>query len=84
MSNPEADPGGTLSADVWAVWRIDDNRNTFVVRDGLGQAEAERLVAEFTARGHKQMYWAEPEAGRAKQDAPLESAAKKAPGGQLS
>lgn len=49
--------------DQWAVWRIDDNGNTFLVRDSLPRAEADRLVAEFTARGHKQMYWAEPAAG---------------------
>jgi hypothetical protein len=24
---------------------------------------ADRLVAEFEARGHKQVYWAEPESG---------------------
>lgn len=47
----------------WSVWRIDDNGNTFVVREHLDRAEAERLVAEFTARGHKQMYWTEREAG---------------------
>lgn len=46
----------------WVVWRIDDNGNTFVVREHVGRAEADRLVAEFTARGHKQMYWAEREA----------------------
>ena len=41
----------------WAVWRIDDNGNTFVVQEHLEREEADRLVAEFTARGHKQMYW---------------------------
>jgi hypothetical protein len=50
-----------IAGDLWTVWRIDDTGNTFVVRDGLPLAEAERLVAEFTARGHKQMYWAERE-----------------------
>jgi hypothetical protein len=49
------------STEQWAVWRVDDNGNTFLVRGHLGRAEAERLVAEFTARGHKQMYWAERE-----------------------
>ena len=51
---PDPRPGAT-----WVVWRIDDNGNTFVVRERLTQEEAERVVAEFTARGHKQMYWAE-------------------------
>src|SRR5262245_42703370 len=45
----------------WTVWRIDDNGNTFVVREHVTREEAERLVTEFTARGHKQMYWAEAE-----------------------
>jgi hypothetical protein len=49
----------------WAVWRIDDNGNTFVVREHLDRAAAERLVVAFTARGHKQMYWAEQETTRA-------------------
>jgi hypothetical protein len=49
----------------WAVWRIDDNGSTFVVRENLDRAEAERLVVEFTARGHKQVYWAEQETTRA-------------------
>jgi UDP-N-acetyl-2-amino-2-deoxyglucuronate dehydrogenase len=48
-------------AETWAVWRIDDNGNTFVVRDHLPRDEAERVAAEFTARGHKQMYWVERE-----------------------
>jgi hypothetical protein len=43
----------------WTLWRIDDNGNTFAVREGLGRDEADRLAAEFTARGHKQMYWVE-------------------------
>jgi hypothetical protein len=51
--------------DRWAVWRIDDHGNTFVVRDRLDRAEAERLAAELTARGHKQTYWAAQETTRA-------------------
>ena len=47
----------------WAVYRIDDNANVFLVRGGLTRAEAERLAAEFQARGHKQTYWTEREAG---------------------
>ena len=50
----------TLSHN-WTVWRIDDNANTFVVRDGLSREEAERLVEEFTSHGHKQTYSAEQE-----------------------
>jgi hypothetical protein len=48
----------------WSVWRTDDTGNTFLVRAGLTEAEALRLVAEFTARGHKQYYFAEEEPER--------------------
>jgi hypothetical protein len=49
----------------WAVWRIDDNGNTFVVCEHLDRAVAEQRVVELTARGHKQTYWAGQEATRA-------------------
>ena len=49
-------------AVAWTVHRQDDNGNRFVVQKGLTQAEAARLVALFEARGHKQLYWAEPDA----------------------
>jgi hypothetical protein len=45
-------------AVTWAVHRQDDNGNRFVVKTGLSREEAERLVAMYEARGHKQMYWA--------------------------
>jgi UDP-N-acetyl-2-amino-2-deoxyglucuronate dehydrogenase len=51
----------SLLEERWSVWRIDDNGNTFVVQERLSHDEAERLVALFSARGHKQMYWAERE-----------------------
>ena len=47
----------------WSVHRQDDNGNRFVVQTGLSRQEADRLVAEFESRGHKQVYWAEPESG---------------------
>jgi hypothetical protein len=50
-----------LGEGTWAVHRQDDNGNRFVVQKGLSREQAERLVAEFEARGHKQVYWAEPE-----------------------
>jgi hypothetical protein len=49
------------SVERWTVWRIDDNGNTFIVREHLSHEEALRTVSEFEARGHKQMYWAERE-----------------------
>lgn len=45
----------------WAVYRLDDNGNRFVVETGLTKEAAEELVAEFQSRGHKQLYWAEIE-----------------------
>ena len=43
----------------WTVLRIDDNGNKFVVRGDLEERDAKEIVAEFEARGHKQVYWAE-------------------------
>lgn len=45
----------------WTVHRQDDNGNRFVVETGLSREDAEHLVAIYEARGHKQLYWAEPE-----------------------
>jgi hypothetical protein len=59
VSNLEVNPPDPTPVETWAVWLIDDNGNTFVVREHLSRAEAERVVEEFTARGHKQMYWVE-------------------------
>lgn len=50
--------GGETS---WRVLRQDDNRNRFVVAEGLSRAEAEARVAALAARGHKQTYWCETE-----------------------
>jgi hypothetical protein len=62
MQNNDPETASDASSEgTWAVHRQDDNGNRFVVREHLSYAEALRLVAEFEARGHKQMYWAEPE-----------------------
>lgn len=47
--------------DCWTVHRQDDNGNRFIVQRRLSKEEAERLVAVYEARGHKQLYWAERE-----------------------
>jgi hypothetical protein len=52
---------GQSAEGTWAVHRQDDNGNRDVVETGLSREEAERLVAKLEARGHKQVYWAEPE-----------------------
>ena len=54
MAEPNTGPADPAPAN-WSVWRTDDNGNTFLVRAGLTL----RLVAEFTARGHKQLYFVE-------------------------
>lgn len=45
----------------FSVWRLDDNNNEFLVRDGLTEEEALALVREFEARGHRQAYWVKNE-----------------------
>jgi hypothetical protein len=42
---------------LWDVHRQDDNGNHFVMESGLSRAAAERILAEFEARHHKQTYW---------------------------
>jgi hypothetical protein len=54
-------PTSDQAAQTWTVHRQDDNGNRFVVETGLAKEDAERLVAELEARGHKQYYWAEVE-----------------------
>jgi UDP-N-acetyl-2-amino-2-deoxyglucuronate dehydrogenase len=61
MSSPEPIVPQPTQKQTWTVYRQDDNGNRFVVSTRLSREEAERLVAEFEARGHKQVYWAEPE-----------------------
>lgn len=41
---------------LYALIRTDENGNSFLVKDGLTQTAAEKLVAEYTAKGHKQHY----------------------------
>jgi hypothetical protein len=58
MAVQKSDPSdGKLP--LWEVWRTDDTGNSFLVRDGLSHSDTEQLVAQFTARGHKQTYCAE-------------------------
>jgi hypothetical protein len=56
MSEPEESADET---ETWAVYRQDDHGNRFVVKSGLGRAQAEQLAREFESRGHKQMYLVE-------------------------
>ena len=47
----------------FSVWRLDDNNNAFLVRDGLTEEEAQALVREYEARGHRQAYCVERGSG---------------------
>lgn len=59
-------PDGTVNAEnqakkEFSVWRLDDNNNEFLVRDGMAEDEALALVLEFEGRGHRQTYWVKRE-----------------------
>jgi hypothetical protein len=49
-----------MSLRDWCVMRQDDHGNRYLVAATLTEPEAQRLSASYAARGHKQMYWAEP------------------------
>lgn len=58
-------PFAELRSDfaIWRPWRVcrqDGNDNRFVMADFQREAEARALADAFAARGHKQLYWAEP------------------------
>jgi hypothetical protein len=61
-----AAPGGearrrsNARAGSFSVWREDDHGNRFEIEQHLDRPEAERIVAELEARGHKQCYWLAP------------------------
>jgi len=43
----------------WRVLRLDDNDQRYLVTECSSEAEAQRIAAEYTAKGHKQCYWVE-------------------------
>jgi hypothetical protein len=43
---------------IWAVWRQDDNGQVFLVKNGLTETDALRLVREFDSKGDEYSYWA--------------------------
>jgi hypothetical protein len=61
VNQPPPNSSAVPDPPTWAVYRIDDNGNRFVVRTGLDRDAARRLASEFEARGHKQTYWTEEE-----------------------
>lgn len=56
---------GNQGETAFSVWRLDDNNNEFLVRDGLTEEEALALVREYEGRGHRQAYWVGKETGAA-------------------
>lgn len=44
----------------WALWRLDDNGNRFLMETFDVRGYAEAAVRDYSARGHKQVYWVEP------------------------
>lgn len=48
---------GSKSNPGFSVWRLDDNNNEFLVRDGMTEGEALALVREYEGKGHRQAYW---------------------------
>ena len=57
VENRDAEQGAEQDEGCCSVWRLDDNNNEFLVRDGLTEDEALRLVREYEGRGHRQAYW---------------------------
>lgn len=47
----------------WALWRLDDNGNRFLVAVFACRDEAEAAARAFAVHGHKQTYWVEAAAG---------------------
>ena len=45
----------------WSVMRIDTHGNTFKMKTGMTQEEAEKIADEYEAKGHHQGYWAIPD-----------------------
>jgi hypothetical protein len=51
--------GGLHWTYCWTVWRQDDNGIKAEVSTCTTASDAQKLVAEFEGRGHKQLYWVE-------------------------
>jgi hypothetical protein len=53
-------PESGMSPQRWALWRLDDNGNRFLMESFDSRERAESAARDYTARGHKQAYWVEP------------------------
>ncbi|MEQ9068802.1 MAG: hypothetical protein RLO18_18855 [Gimesia chilikensis] len=58
MNDDQTENRDALNTGQWSVWRQGDAGNRFVMAEGLSEAAARQMVAEFEARGHKQLYQA--------------------------
>jgi hypothetical protein len=58
MNDDQTENRDALDTAQWSVWRQGDDGNRFVMAEGLSEAAARQMVAEFEARGHKQLYQA--------------------------
>lgn len=58
MNDDQKENRGATDTGQWSVWRQGDDGNQFVMAEGLSEAAARQMVAEFEARGHKQLYQA--------------------------
>ncbi len=47
---------------MWSVVRQDDNGNIYIVTRGLDEHTARAQAIAYQQRGHKQLYWIEPDA----------------------
>lgn len=58
--NPQPNSGRELgNVEAFSVCRQDDNGAVTTIRCFDDESEAEALLAELEARGHKQFYWIE-------------------------
>lgn len=44
----------------WALWRLDDNGNRFLMACFADRGRAEAAARAYAGRGHKQTYYVEP------------------------
>ncbi len=48
----------------WTLWRQDDNGSSAIIEASLSQQDAKARQKELEDRGHKQLYWIEPDTSK--------------------
>ena len=61
MDKQQKEAQEPAGSDDWCVVRLDDNGNTFILARGLSREEAQKMVADYERRGHKQTYMSRPQ-----------------------